>query len=62
MQLLVLNIRSKLKGLKYMNNKDVGKEWFKAEKALKAFLVHKDIDPPRTHDLRLLRRRVTLIC
>ncbi len=27
-----------------------------AEKALKAFLVHKDLDPPRTHDLRLLRR------
>lgn len=27
-----------------------------AEKALKGFLVHKDIDSPRTHDLRLLRR------
>ncbi len=27
-----------------------------AEKMLKGFLLSKDIDPPRTHDLRLLRR------
>jgi len=27
-----------------------------SEKILKAFLISKDIEPPRTHDLRLLRR------
>jgi HEPN domain-containing protein len=27
-----------------------------AEKMLKGFLISKNIDPPRTHDLRLLRR------
>ena len=27
-----------------------------AEKMLKGFLISKDIDPPKTHDLRLLRR------
>ena len=27
-----------------------------AEKILKAFLIDKSIDPPRTHDLKLLRR------
>jgi HEPN domain-containing protein len=27
-----------------------------AEKMLKGFLIDKNIDPPRTHDLRLLRR------
>ena len=27
-----------------------------AEKALKGFLISRDIEPPRTHDLRLLRR------